>query len=800
MGDWWLDIKTGSRQIGRAPGVAAAAILTLAVGIGATTALFSFVTAVLSAGEPVDDMERRVGLWSYNRGEAETKRLVSPGDFLDWQTRATTLDSMVALRYTAFNLSSAASPVRVSAQAVTPGYFEFFKWQPVVGRVIREEDAAAGAPRTLVLSFSFWQNQMHGAPDVVGRIVRLDDEPATIIGVLPRLPTVDGILVPLGLDGARNERAGRTLFVMAHLRPALTIESARAEMESIGRALEAEHPQTNRGWTVNTRPLQEEFVGPQARLVFGLLLGTAFSVLLIGCVNVANLLLARGMARQGEIAVRVAIGAGGWRVVRQLLLECGVMAVLGAALSLIVARWVLGILVSTFPIDSPWIEAGGLNLRMLAVTAVTAVVATVAAGVAPALAWRRASLLASLHASGRSGGAGSNRRLTRLSVGGEVALAVLLLILTGLLTRTVVALEQLDPGFETSSLLTARVSLPERLAGQQAARWFAEALDRVRVLPGVTQTGAASRLPFAGGRFNPNRGLVVEGREGDPTDEGTFAMDYVITPGYLPSLRVPIREGRDFRAGDAADAPYVAIVSETLARRHWPSRSPMGARLRQGDEPPGVWRTVVGVVGDIRNDDADQPPLPYLYLPLAQQPQHSMSIVLRTAGDAIELANPLRRAIASFDASQALYDVRTMDDVLDADLAGARLLLQVMNGFGALALGLAGLGIWGVVSQLVAQRTREIGIRVALGATTAQVLALVTQLGAIPVVGGLLAGLAAGLGVARLFKSVLFQVTPTDPLTIATACALLTIVAAVALVGPARRAARLDPLVALRDE
>jgi putative ABC transport system permease protein len=796
----WLDVKIGARQIRRAPGVAAAAVLTLAIGIGATTAFFTFVSAILSAGRPVDDMAARVALWSYNRGEAETKRLVSPGDFHDWRARATTLDSMVAWEAASFNLSGTATPIRASAQAVTPGYFEFFKWQPVAGRVITSEDAEPGAPLAVVLSFSFWKSQMAGAPDVVGTTVKLDDEPATIVGVLPRLPGVDGIFVPLDLDTVRDERASRTLFVMARLEPGATLEAARAEMEGVGRALEAEYPQTNRGWTVNTRPLQEEFVGPQARLVFALLVGTALAVLLIGCVNVANLLLARGLARQGEIAVRIAIGAAGWRVVRQLLVECAVLAAIGAGLSLLVARWVVGILVSTFPIDSPWVEAGGLNLRMLAVTAAAAVVATLAAGLVPALAWRRASLLASLYAGGRSGGVASNRRLTRLLVGGEVALAVLLLILAGLFTRTVVAIERLDPGFETSSLLTARVSLPERLADQQASRWFGEALDRVRTIPGVIQAGAASRLPFAGGRFNPNRGLVVEGREPSPGDQGTFAVDYVITPGYLASLRVPIREGRDFLQSDQQDAPYVAIVSETLARRYWPTRSPLGARLRQGDEPPGIWRTVVGVVGDIRNDDADQPPLPYLYLPLAQRPQHSMSMVLRTAGDPPALANQVRQTIASFDANQALYDVRTMDEVLEADLAGSRFLLQVMNAFGALALGLAGLGIWGVVSQLVAQRSREIGVRVALGATTRQVLTLVARLGALPVAGGLFAGLAAGLGLARLMRSLLFQVSSTDPLTIGIACLLLALVAALAVVGPARRAARLDPLAALREE
>jgi putative ABC transport system permease protein len=338
------------------------------------------------------------------------------------------------------------------------------------------------------------------------------------------------------------------------------------------------------------------------------------------------------------------------------------------------------------------------------------------------------------------------------------------------------------------------------MSSDVSTRWFAGAIERAAALPGVLQAAGASRLPFAGSRFNPNRSLMIDGQTGQSPDQGTFAIDYVVTPGYFGAMRSALREGRDFTLADDVRAPYVAIVSETLARRYWPGRSALGARLRQGDEPPGTWRTIVGVVADVRNDDADQPPLPYLYLPLSQQPQRALSIVLRTANEPEALGDSLRQAMAEYDPDQPLFDVQSMEAILDADLRQSVVLIQVLDGFAAVALGLAGLGIWGVVSQLVSQRAREIGVRLALGATSSQVLWLIARVGLVPVAAGLLAGLAAALAAARLLRSVLFQVTPADPLAILTACGLLALVAIAALVGPARRALRLDPVQALRSE
>jgi putative ABC transport system permease protein len=794
----WLDVKSALRQLARAPGTALAAVITLAIGIGATAAVFSFVAAVLSAGAPVDDMDRRVGLWSHNRHESETKNAVSPGDFIEWRRRATLVDSIVALRRRQANLGGMENAVRTVVSDVTPDYFAFFRISPMLGRGFTAADAGPGAPPVVVLSYQFWRNAVASRPDVVGETLRLDGVPTTVVGVLPRVPAIEGVYAPLDVDSSMGDHTSRSLFVFARMRDGVAIEHLRAEMERIGQALEREFPRSNAGWTVNTRPLQEEFVGPQARLAFSILVGTVVSVLLIGCVNVANLLLARGLARRGELSVRLALGASGWRVARQLLVECAVMALAGGLLSLLVSRWTLQFFQGQFSIDSPWIEAAGLNPRALAVTAAAAMLATVASGCVPILAARRTDLVSGLQANGRSG-VRASRRLTGGLVTAEIALAVLLLIVSGLLMRTLSAIESLDAGFDANNLLTASVTLPQNTRDEAAARWFEQALVRARALPGVVSAAATSRVPFAGSRFNPNRGLEIDGRSTAGTDEGTWAVDYTVTPQFFETLRVGVVEGRTFSDGDGRAAPLVAVVSRAMAKRFWPDRTPVGARVRRGDEPEGQWRTVVGVVADIRNDDADQPPIPYLYVPLAQRPARTMSLVLRTTGDPAAMTAPLRHAIAALDPDQALYDVRTMEEVVAADLAGSRVLVQILAAFAAIALGLAGIGVWGVAAQAVAQRTREIGVRIALGATSPQVVELMARQSVVPLLAGLGMGLAGGLAVARVMRSVLFQVSPTDVVTIATTVGVLAVVGALATLGPALRAARLDPLAALRE-
>jgi predicted permease len=790
------DLKAGLRQLARAPAVTIAAVITLAIGIGATAAVLSFVAAVMSAASPAPDMDRLVAIWSHDRSQTEAKGLVSAADFLEWKTRAHAFERMAAMRTAAFNMSGAGDAVRVAASLVTPDYTSVLGWQPMIGRTFTAEDAQPGAARVVLVSHTFWRTRLASRPDVVGATVRLDAEPSTIVGVLPPSPASTGIFVPLSLEALRDDRHARTLFVWARLGAGVSIERARQEMSAIGEALEREYPATNRGWSVNTQPLQDEFVGPQARLIFGLLVVIVIIVLLISCANIANLLIVRGAARRGEMALRLALGASGHRLVRQLLVECGVLAAAGGALSLIVSRATLDLLSALGAIESPWLANSGVNPRGLALTFVLTMAATLLAGLWPALAARRTDLRDGLHTTGR-GSTGAIPRVMRTLVGTQVAMAVTLLVVAGLATRTLHALESLEPGFEMDNVLTASVTLPEARPLASAAQWFAGAVAHARRLPGVTTAGAASRLPFAGSRWNPNQQLEIEGRNpaGEPAP---FAIDYVVTPGYLESLRVPLVDGRLLTDADAATTRPVAVVNETMARRYWPARSPVGARLRQS--PQHDWATVVGVVGDIRNDDADAPPLPYLYVPLAQRPVRTMSLTLRSAGDPRQLVAPLRGAIAAFDPDQALYDVQTMRAIWEQDLAQSRLLVYVMDALSVVALALAGIGLWGVAAQSAARRTREIGLRVALGATSAQVGALVVRHSVMPMLGGLIGGLTAGLALGRLMRSILFDVSPADPLTVTATVALLLIVGLLAGLVPALRAARVDPLAALRAE
>jgi predicted permease len=794
----WLDVLTAVRQLRRAPGTALAAVLTLAVGIGCTTAVFSFVTAVMSASAPAPDMPRLVALWSQHRGDAEPKGLVSASDYRTWQARADAFEVLAAWRGAAFNVSGIGTPARVSAQLVTPQYLSLFRWTPVIGRGFTADDARAGAPTVVIVSDAYWRSRLGARADVVGTTMYLDREPATVVGVLPPLPGVTSFLVPLMLESGRDDTA-RTLFVFARLRDGVSIEQARSQMANLNAALERERLASGDGWSVNVTPLQEEFVGPQARVVFALLVGIVSTVLVIGCVNIANLLLARGVARRGEMSVRLALGAGGWRLTRQLLIECGVLALLGAVLSLAVSRWTLSVLVSLGDVDSPWVSGGGTNPRVMLLTIVVALVSTIVAGIAPAMNALRTSIVSGLREGSRANVA-SGRFTTRALVSAQVALAVALLVVAGLATRTLVALQEIDPGFDIDNVLTAAVTLPEGTPLEASAQWAAEASMRSRQLPGVVSAGATSRLPFAGSRWNPNRQLEIEGEAITGADEGRWAVDYAVTPGLLESLRVPLIAGRAFTEADGAGAPRVAIVSQTMARRFWPNRLPIGARLRQGNEPPGEWRTIVGVVGDIRNDDADQPPVPYLYIPLAQRPQRTVTLAIRTVSDPGALAEPLRRAIAQFDPDQALYDVRTMRAVWEQDLRETRILIQVMGVMALIALGLAGLGVWGVAARSVGQRTREIGVRVALGASAGQIGRLIARQSFTPIAFGLTVGLVAGLALAQLMRNILYQVSPTDPVTVATTLAMLLGVGLAATLGPALRAARLDPNTALRNE
>ena len=798
------DVRYGTRLLRRDPAFAAVAVLTLALGIGASAVVFSFVSTVLTAASPTADMSRLAGIWSNNRSQGEPKTVVSPQDFAEWRRQQRSFERFAAQQNGAVNLGGRDLPVRVAAAFVTADYFDLLGQHMAVGRPFRADEEGRGAPRVAILSSRIWRERYDADTGVVGRDMLVNGRPALVVGVLGPNVFEQDVLLPLVIDPASPSYTERSLFVMGRLRPGVTLEQARAEMAEIGRRIERDLPQTHRGWGINTRPLQEEFVGPQARLVFALLAGAAAAVLFVGCANIANLLLARGVGRSRELAVRAALGASRLRLVLQMMVESLVLAAAGAAGGLVAAQWGLALLRASFVTDRLVLERAVVNGGVLAFVAVVAVGATAFFGLVPALQAAARDVTGTLRDASRATGAPRTRRLASLLVAGEVAVAVVFLAVAILFMRTLAALERVEPGFDPRNLLTLRVALPEDRYEHDASivSFYERVIERLRTLPDVTAAGATFRVPAAGSRFNPNRSLVIEGRP-LPAGETRFAADLTVTPGYLEAIGLPLRAGRPLAARDGRNAPLVVVVSDTVVRRYW-SNAPeqaLGAGIRLGDEPsPDAWRTIVGVVGDVRNDDIDAPPLPQVYVPLAQRPARDMTFVLRTADDPLAHVRDARAAVAAIDADQPVYDVKTMAQVFEEDGRQSVLLGEILALFAFVALVLAGVGIYGVVAHSVAQRTREIGVRLALGATDGNLRRLVVRQAFLPLAAGLAVGLAGSAALSQLLQSLLYGVTPTDPVTYCSVVLVFCGVALAACIIPVRRATKVGPVTALRAE
>jgi len=708
---------------------------------------------------------------------------------------------MTAQREIAINLSGIDEPVRVSGASAAADYFAVYSAEPALGRSFTPEDEEPGAPPVVVLGHRLWLQRFSGDASILGRTIRLDEVPTTVVGILPPNDYSPDLVVPLRIDPASTNYRERALFVAARRKPGVTLEQARAAMAAIGDDLERTEPNQYRGWSINTQPLQEEFVGPQARRVFSLLGAAAAIILLIACVNVANVMLVRGVARDREFAVRTALGASRGRLIRQLLAESTLVGAGGGALGLLLSVAGLRGLRAAFEAGAPYMERAVVDQRAMACALVATLVSCAAFALMPAWHATRAIPAAAL----RQGAYGSegrrSQRLRSLLVGGEVTLAVLLVLLAVLFGRGLVALQRIAAGFEADHVLTMRVALSVRQdSSANIAAFYDSVLDRLRALPAVIEAGATTRVPAAGSRFNPNRSIVIEGQV--PAGGDTwFADDLTISPGYLEALRIPLRQGRRFSASDgAAASPLVALVSETMAVRYWPNSSPLGSRMRLGDEPVGEWRTIVGVVGDVRNDDIDAPPLPHVYVPLAQRPSREMTLVVRSVDDPLLHVAQARAAVAAVDRNQPLYDIQTMTQIVAEDLRGTVVLVALAGLFAIIALALASTGIYGVIAHVVAQARREIGIRIALGAGRGAVVRQVTSRSLKPVVAGAALGVLIGAALARVVAGLLYGVSPGDPQNYLWTLAVLVAAALLASAVPAVRAARTDPIIALRSE
>jgi putative ABC transport system permease protein len=806
-----LDSRHACRRLMHAPGLTLAAVLTLGLGLGGNGAVLSAVEALLLRPLPYPDPARLVLVQQTDA--ANRARAVAPANFADWRTRSSSFESLAAYEVVGRTLLGSETPVRVSAGIVSGSFFEVLGVRPALGRAFGPR---AEGTREAVLGHGLWQEHLGGNPSVVGRDLQLDGELVRVLGVMPPgfahppdaelwlrarhdLPEIP---IAVAVD-PRTVRDSRYLDVVGRLRPGGSLDAARAEMDGIAAALAVEYPEANAQNGARVTPLFEELRGP-ARPALALLLGAAGCVLLVACANVANLLLARAVGRRHELSVRAALGASGARLSRELLTEALLLAVLGGAAGLALARAVRPLLQVLWPASLPPLEGLRLSGPVLVGSGALALLAVVLVGLLPARHAARADALEGLRGEGRAPLAGPGAHRARAAfVVAEVALAVVLVSAAGLLGKSLLLLQTASLGFEPDGALSARVSLP-RSFGQEplTTRTLAVALEeRLRVLPGVTAAGVGQALPLTGLRTSAN--LRVEGREVEPSAQPDVAWR-VATPAYFQALGVRLLRGRSFDHRDRAGTPQVALVNATFARQVFGDEDPVGRRVGTGlDGPSGTWVTIVGVVGDTPQENVAKAVHPEMYRPLAQDYRMapaSLAVVLRTAGDPAALAPALRREVAAARSDLAVSEVQSLTSLARESIAGPRAAAQVLGLFAGLALSLAALGLYGVMSCLVGERRHEVGVRLALGARPSAVVSMVLGRSLAFAGLGLGLGLAAALVLGRLLEGVLFGVRSHDPATLALVSLVLLLVAAAAAYAPARRASRLDPAVVLRTE
>ncbi|HKV09463.1 MAG TPA: ABC transporter permease [Thermoanaerobaculia bacterium] len=798
------DLLFGLRMMRRNPGFTAVAVLTLGLGIGANTAIFSIVNAVLLHPLPFPRSEELVIVWGTNEDSGDTEDVTSYPNFEDWRSASRSFEGLAAFTTRGMTLSGGEQAEQVPALQVTPGFFEILHGAPALGRTFRPEEANEGAPRVAVLSDAAWKRLFGGRADVLGKTVRANEAEWTIVGVMPpgfrfAPEEQEQIYVPLIGDPNRNHGYVR---VLGRLGPNVSLSAAQAEMDVIAQALERQHPGSNEGTGARVVPLLDALVG-RARMPLAILLGVVMLVLLIACTNVANLLLARSATRQRELALRAALGAGRTRLLQQWLTESTLLALSGGALGLALAtgtaKLLARLLAENFPI--PRIENTGVDGGVLGFTLLLSIVTGLFFGTlfGPAAAAR--NLDETLRESGRTTSQGlSGRRLRGLLIVTETALAVVLLAAAGLLLKNLWEMRNNAPGFEPENVLAAKLWLPPSKYSESPERWryFDEILTRAEALPNVRSAALVANLPLGGG--SDSLGFHVTGKP-DPEDGSWNANFNVASAGYFRTLGIPVKAGREFTKQDTAGAPGVIVINESAARSFWPEENPIGRTIElptEGDE--SLTLTVVGVTADVRQNGLGTAPQPEIFLTSLQPapPWPGVFLVFRTAGDPAALAGTVKTLPGAIDRDVPVPQIRTLDDVLSASLAQPRLYTLLLSLFAALALTLAAVGLYGVVSYMVTQRTPEMGIRLALGAGRGAVLRLVLRQGLGLALAGTAIGLVATLAVARLLSHLIPGAQPGDPLTLAAVSALLIGVALAATWFPARRASRVDPAVALR--
>jgi putative ABC transport system permease protein len=795
------DIRYGVRTLLKTPGFTAAAVIALALGIGANTAIFSVVNAVLLRPLPFQQSDQLVMVWEKRAQLGRERNVVSPPDFNDWRAQNQVFEDMAAFSGQGFNLGAGTEPERIQGAGVSPSLFSILRVQPRMGRAFQADEDRPNSNPVVIIGSALWQRSFATDPEIVGKTIKLDEKAYTVVGVMPAdfvFPDRRAeIWVPLTLSPEdANNRGGHNLRVVARLKPGVTLQQARTEMDSITAQLEQQY-KVNTGHRANVFSLYDEVVAG-ARPALLVLLGAVAFVLLIACANVANLLFARSSARQKEMAIRTALGASRSRIIRQLLTESVILAITGGTVGVLLALWGLDLLLAIGGDSIPRVKEIKLDSWVLGFSILISLATGLLFGLVPALQASKPDLNETLKEGGRSASGSIRRNRTRgFFVIAEVAICLVLLIGAGLMLRSFARLVNVSPGFNPDNLLSMNLALSgSRYGGaEQVASFYQRALERLSSLPGVQSAAATSGLPMAGA-FG-SRYFGIEGRPPQPAGQGFNANVNFTTPGYFQTMNIPLIQGRDFDQRDVMKAPEVVIINQDMVRRYWPDEDPIGKRLAVGNGP---WRTVVGVVGDVKQAGLDIETRPEMFWPYYQLPLSFSTFVVRTSGDPEGMTSGVRRAMQDIDEALPLYDIKPVNEVISESVAPRRFNMLLLSIFAALALVLAAVGLYGVISYSVSQRTREIGIRMALGANHMSVLRLVVGQGMILALVGVGIGVIASFFLTKFMATLLFGVSATDPLTFVAISVLLIGVSMVASFIPARRAMKVDPMVALRYE
>ena len=803
------DVRYAVRRLIRQPSFTLVTVITLALGIGANTAIFSVVYSVLLKPLPFYRPDRIVVVWGEDRSQGTARNQVSHTDIADYRKQQTAFESITTFTNWTPLLSGTGEPVRINAAWVGDDFFNVLGTQPFLGRGFLPEEQQDGKDLVVVLSYELWQRQLNSDPNAVGKTILLNLRPYTIVGVMPaNSPSLPATLLdkpallyrPVAEEANEQLRSARHLRAIGRLKDGVTLAQAQSELSVIAQRLETQHPESNTNQSVHLVGLQQDNVRDLKKTLWVLFGAVAF-VLLIACANVANLLLARATSRASEMSIRTALGASRWQLLRGVLTESALLAIAGSLVGLLLAVWGIDLLKAFGSEMIPQLQTVALSLPVLGFTFGLSVLTLLLFGLAPAWHGSRPDLSETLRGVGRGSSGAGRTRLRSALVVSEIACALVLLMCAGLLIRTVRQLQNVDPGFDYSQSLKMDLGLPSLRydTDQKRIAFYRDLTQQVQSLPGVVSAGVVTPLPSCD--FDQT-GIYIE-HQPVPPGQAPSVDRYIMTPGYLETLGIRLERGRKLTDQDGENAPLVLLVSEGLASRFWPNEDPIGKRIglpwnpgREG-EP---WRTVVGVVKDVKQYGLGKPATSAIYLPHAQYPVPFMSLVVRTSGDPVGMTAIVRQAVQKLDRDQVPTEIATMQDVMANSIQTQRFSMFVLGAFAILALTLAAVGIYGVMSYVVAQRTHEIGIRIALGAQLENILMLVLKNALRMTIAGIFLGAVGAFALTRLMKSLLFGVMPTDVPTFVVVCLSLLVVALVACYLPARRATKVDPLVALRDQ